>query len=347
MKQVDKVVKTCGLLGEVWNNCAVVYSNGHVSDNIGEKVIDDIKKYINIFPYSKKDTIWFDLKEYKYFSGSQFREGPAGKEHNFCSDDIEFLDSKWGNIFVNNIIQDIDVFKNQEIVRTQECIYSNPHYLKKYEGKSILIVSGGPSTADVGWENIKTDFVWSCNHFFLDPKFENIDVDLVTLANNVDFLENKKLKSYLSNKKTKVAFEIERGDHLVDYENMKKFIFNNPEICSFFHTRYRGNPGVSLRLLCYAIFLAPKNIYFVGIDGFKKETQAHAFELNKNNPNWFQRYGSRFQDRQFVAYWDYILKLRDVYKFDLYNLGEDHPYNVSSEISKKHFPLSKEIKERI
>ena len=36
-----------------------------------------------------------------------------------------------------------------------------------YQGKEILIIGGGPSTIDVKWENIKTDFVWSCNDFYL------------------------------------------------------------------------------------------------------------------------------------------------------------------------------------
>lgn len=360
-------------LGEKWNNCLAIYSDGFVLE---QKYVDVVKDYLLIYPEAKEDTIWLDLNPLgpeaglsiktldnkKAFSGSQFREDPlkvakasnplkrvprSGKEHSFISTRENFLQSKLGNTFVDKIIKDYDIFKNNSIVRHEEIIFDAPEHLEKYKNSSVIIVSGGPSTKSVNWKNIEADFIWTCNNFFRDEMFKDVDVDLITLAPNVDFVDNKKLQFYLE-KGTKVAFEIERGDDSNEYEKMKQFVKKHEDICSFFHTRYRGNPGVSLRLLCYAIFLGVKDIYFVGIDGFKKNSAQHAFENGKGTPNWFNTYGPRFQDRQFVAYWDYVLRLQEKYNsFNLYNLGQDHPYNVSGEISKKYFPLSEKIKKQI
>tara|TARA_R110000824_G_scaffold27426_10_gene93217 strand:- start:14841 stop:15851 length:1011 start_codon:yes stop_codon:yes gene_type:complete len=325
-------------LGETWNNCLAIYSSGLL---LSEKYIEHLNLYVEHFPSGRNDTIWIDLIDGKLFSGSQFRvDRNCGKEHSFCDSSTSFLGSELGNDFVDQIIQEYNIFDKQEIIRTNEIIFNNTEFTKKYKDKSVLIISGGPSTKDVDWEKAKTDFTWTCNNFFNDKKFKEIDIDLITLAPNVDFVNNKEVNYYL-NKGTNVAFEIERGDIQNEYFKMKKFVDMNKEKCSFFHTRYRGSPGVSLRMICYAIFLGAKDIYFVGIDGFKKDSASHAFEAGKGTPNWFKTYGPRFQDRQFVAYWDYILKLKEKYNFNLYNLGEGHPYNVSSEISKKHFPLNK------
>lgn len=366
MTQRDKKMKW---LGENWKDCLAIYSDGYV---INDDYISIVKKYLELFPEAKDDTIWLDQKPHgpdaglavkaesgqKAFSGSQFRlehiNGSArpsrcGKEHSFIASKEYFLKCPLGNEFIEKIKKDWDIFQNNGIVSHSEIIFDVPEHLEKYKGSSIVIVSGGPSTKNVNWKNIDADFVWTCNNFFKDDMFKDVNVDLATLAPGVDFVDNKQLKFYLE-KGTKIAFEIERGELGIEdfeYEKMKQFVKKHENICSFFHTRYRGNPGVSLRLLCYAIFLGVKDIYFVGIDGFKKNSAQHAFEKGKGTPGWFEKYGHRFQDRQFVAYWDYVLTLQEEYDFNLYNLGEDHPYNVSGEISKMHFPLSEKIKKQI
>ena len=338
-------------LGKVFNNCFCVYENGKVLKSIVDmrEVHEAFRNFYLYCPAAADSTIWFDASGRRYFSPEQYRETVFGKDHSFCSDKRDFIQGKWGKSLVENIISkfDIETLKNQETIYNQEWIFSKPQHLEKYEGKSVLIVSGGPSTKDVDWQNIKTDFIWSCNNFFLDSRFQDVDIDLITLAPNVDFLNNEKLESYLKNKNTKVAFEIERGDFSKDYRNMKDFISKHPDACSFFHTRYRGQPGVSLRMLCYAIALGVKDIYFVGIDGFKQNSSGHAFEANKKNPNWFQEFGASFQNRQYAAYWNYILNLQKEHNFNLYNLGECHEYNVSTEFSTEFFPLNDNIKHKL
>lgn len=375
MTQGDKNMQW---LGENWNDCLAIYSGGYV---INDDYINIVKKYLAIFPEAEEDTIWLDMSPKgpnaginirttcgkKPFSGSQFRfdefkaqkivDGKAtgerftrcGKEHSFVASKEYFLKCNMGVKFVEKTIKDFDIFQNNGIVSNSEIIFDAPKHLEKYKDSSIVIVSGGPSSKSVNWKNIEADYIWTCNNFFKDETFKDVDIDLITLAPKVDFVDNEELEFYLK-KGTEVAFEIERGLWDVDYEEyqkMKQFVKKHEDICSFFHARYRGNPGVSLRLLCYAIFLGAKDIYFVGIDGFKKNSAQHAFEKGKGTPNWFKTYGPRFQDRQFVAYWDYILRLQEQHGFNLYNLGQEHPYNVSSEISKKHFPLSEKIKKQI
>ena len=73
----------------------------------------------------------------------------------------------------------------------------------------------------------------------------------------------------------------------------------------------------------------------------------HAFDGNKNIPNWYKRFGDDFQDRQFVIFWDYIQKLKTTRKFSIYNLGEGKDYNVLSKLFADTFPLPNKIKEVI
>jgi len=303
-----------------------------------------LKNYASVFSRWQNYNIWYDLVDRRCFSGAQFREGPAGKDHNFCSDKDQFLTGKWGKPLLTRYTQNNPTFQNQKIVYDPECIYSTTPRVEKYKGKSILLLSGGPSTASTQWENVETDYIWSCNKFYLNPRIKASKVDLITLAPNVPLIGNKELEEYVLENDTDISFEIERGDDIKSLIDMDRFVEKHKDRCSFFHTRYRSQPGVSLRLLCYAIFLGIKDIYFVGIDGFAAEGPKHSFELNKNNPNWYITYGPRFQDRQFVVFWDCVLSLKDTYDFNLYNLGEGSSHNVSTDASNNEFPLSEEVK---
>ena len=336
-------------LGTKWLNCELVYTFDGVNaiTTASSRAFEVIKQYIGHFPHSRTTNIWFDHEEKIFFSSEQFRQTRAGKENSFCTSKDEFLKSRWGQPFVDNIINKFNVFENQKVVYDDECIYGELDFVNKYKGKSILFLSGGPSTDSIKWENIDCDYIWSCNNFFLNPRIASKNVDLITIAPNIELVNNVELHKYLQNNNTNISFEIERGDYIKDFQQMKQFSDMYKDRCTFYHTRYRSQPGVSLRLLCYAIMLGASDIYFSGIDGFKKEGPNHCFEVNKKNPNWYNTYGPRFQDRQYVIFWEYLLNLREKYNFTLYNLGKGHPYNVSTEISEKVFPLSKEIQEKI
>ena len=100
-----------------------------------------------------------------------------------------------------------------------------------------------------------------------------------------------------------------------------------------------------------AVFCGAKEVMFVGMDGRAKvETDGdllHAFNSDKPIPGWYKRYGDRFQVRQFVVFYEYIMSLKQHYDFKIYNLGEGQKYNASTPITQELFPWSDEIKKKI
>ena len=114
-------------LGTRWLNCELVYI--HDGDNAitsaSPRAFEVIKQYIGHFPHSRITNIWLDHEAKIFFSSEQFRETRAGKENSFCTSKDEFLKSKWGEPFVNNII---NKFNEQEGL----CFYSKLPLQEKY-----------------------------------------------------------------------------------------------------------------------------------------------------------------------------------------------------------------------
>ena len=77
------------------------------------------------------------------------------------------------------------------------------------------------------------------------------------------------------------------------------------------------------------------------MDGIQAEHIPHSFEPGKAPDRYATLSGAlRHRERQFVLLWDYIL---NVLKPDtnFYNLGEGVEYNLSTDISRKEFPLDR------
>ena len=343
-------------VGEKWGSYVLV-KNQEKGLFWHSDVENAYKKHIKTF-HSTDYNVWFDLKEKRCFSGAQIRgASAAGKDHHFNDHENSFLKGAWGKSFVRKVLGLSDkgeILEAKEVVSNKEIIMNHIDRFNDYKDKTLLLICGGPSVDDVKWENLDYDYVWSCNDFFKNERVKNQKIDLITLAPNVKLLGNKELEDYISENNTIVSFEIERG-HLVAerkcYDEMFSFIWKYPEQSCFYQTRYRSQPGVGLRMICYAGLLGFKTIYVVGLDGRTEQEKdgslLHAFDGNKPVPNWYRRFGHRFQEKQFVVFWDYIEKLKQQYNFEVYNLGEGKKYNASTFITKQLYPLTKEIKDRI
>ena len=137
------------------------------------------------------------------------------------------------------------------------------------------------------------------------------------------------------------------------FDKTKEFCHKFPDQTTFFHTRYRGQLGIGLRLIIYAIMCGFKDVYVVGLDGRAPIEEdgklLHAFETNKPIPNWYKRYGDSFQERQMIIFWEYIMQLKDEYNpnLNVYNLGEGAEHNVLSRLFAESYPLPQDIKEKI
>ena len=323
-------------LGTVWHDCVLVRNNkGELDHFHSDEKTDLIRKEVNSYkkenPSYDKDegSIWFDLNEEFCFGTAQYKSWPGTsnlptKDHSFFKDRKNFI--RWGKDYVKQALKDNQVFKNQPIIQDCEFFIGYPDCLKKFHNKSIMIVGGGPSANTVNWENVKTDYLWSINKFYLNDKVANKGVDLATVASHIDILNDIELQEYMKKHKTIVSFELERGNVSGEYKKflqMADFAKLFPNQTTFFHTRYKSQPGVGMRFIL------------------------HSFEEDKENPNWYNKYGNDFQKRQYIIFWDYLLSLKQRFNYNIYNLGEDNEHNISGAISKLVSPLPDYIKEAV
>lgn len=201
------------------------------------------------------------------------------------------------------------------------------------EGKTIMIVGAGPSATEVNWQDIETDLLWSCNHFFLNPVLKDREVNLFTIGNEVD-IKNPELVKYLAKFPRSIGC-FETTNRSID--QIKDFVFRWPEQSTWMHTRYRSQIGAIPRLLVLAALEKAKKVYFVGMDGLPTPKTKHAFQPGKKplgSPT-FSGAEDKFR-RQFVILWDYILHyLKSETKF--VNLGEDTEGNLTADISRQEF----------
>ena len=52
-------------------------------------------------------------------------------------------------------------------------VYNHLDEFEKFKDSKILVVGAGPSTNEVKWYNLEYDYIFSCNHFFLNEKIRN------------------------------------------------------------------------------------------------------------------------------------------------------------------------------
>ena len=119
-----------------------------------------------------------------------------------------------------------------------------------------------------------------------------------------------------------------------------------PDRAMYAHTRFRCKTGTVPRLLCLTVLLGAKEVHIVGMDGLKKGdkngevVKHHAFQGNKVRTGK-GNYG--VHKRGYVFLWDYLLN--DIGKnVKFQNLGEGHPSNMSTDISRQNFPLEEKYK---
>ncbi len=353
-------------LGDEYLNCLMIYKDGLFLSPTYEPMVRAYIKDVNANRNNSvvdwnNASIWCDLTITKslrdtrdsmllnLFSAEQYRETKFGKGHNFSDSKDSWLSSKWAmkNFVINNL-------PNKKIVQNKEIIISPSPKFEDLSGKSVLIVGGGPSTRDCSWEKMsdKFDFIWSSNEFYLNQKLQNQFVSFSTMAPGFDLVNNKTLIEHIENKNLKMWFEIERGDDIKEWQYLKQFVNKYPHSCGVFNTRYRSCSGVGNRMVILAIMLGATKIGIVGIDGSSAidvdGNLKHAFNGNKKLPNWIKIYredSPRLQERQYLIYWEYITQLQQDYNFEIYNLGEGHPDNVSTAFTERLFPLNKTIKD--
>jgi hypothetical protein len=334
-------------LGSIVDDCVLVKDGISVIPGLPEPTNDYL---------SSQDTAWLDLKGGQYFSNKQYVHPVknAGKDQNFFVPKGEEHFKNMCNQFLSKAINRVDVFSKQDLAidDQHDFFYSNPKSFEKFKDKKIMIVCGGPSTNEVNWQAMDYDCLWTCNEYYKNSKLQNERVDFVTLAPIVD-LESQELRKRIKRDKTTVSFPMIQN-YIYDNEDLNPvntFTKDFPHQTSQWYTRYSSVIGTGVRMIPLAIFAGAKEIYFVGVDGrtdMERDGRLlHSFDGDKPLPSWYKTYGSRFQVRQNVIFWEYMESLKKRYDFSLFNLGEGKEYNSLTPGSKTLCPLPEEVKERI
>ena len=322
----------------IWNERALIYKGGEkkVLGNLPDEVRKSFVDYCTWIKCVPQYNVWYDPYDKVCFGQDLTWLNASSRESFFISDKKNFLQGQqWGRDFVLSFYGPafgVDIVENDEI------IYRDLPELKKFIDSIILVVGGGPTTISYDWDPKDYDYVWSCNHFFMNEKLKNVDVAFATMTIEVDKTEeNEELHEYLKNNSTIICYD----DRFV-LEDKKDFSISEvyPDRSMYAHTRYRGKIGSAAKLLCMAITMRPKEIHIVGMDGFKESTK-----LGDDNYHSFQK-GKVFQGthnynlymRHYIALWDYFLN--DIGKdIKFQNLGEGHESNMCTDISRQMFPL--------
>jgi len=219
----------------------------------------------------------------------------------------------------------------------------------QYKGKSVLIIGGGPSTAEVNWKNVKADYIWSCTNFFMNENITQKEIDLVSLGNLQNYKDERLLNYLDSNINCKILFE---QNYLFPYtlSNNLEFVnkYKNRIHYGQLEKRYTGITGPPARMITLAANIGFKDIYFVGLDGFDKNLKnTHSFTKEdglREGATWNQ------YETYYTAHTRFAENIHRDFssRVNFYNLGEAaKSHNIISTVSKKKFPLSKELYEKL
>ena len=218
-----------------------------------------------------------------------------------------------------------------------------------YKDKSVLIVGGGPTTAEVKWEHIDYDYVWTCTNFFMNERLTDQDIDLVALGNLQDYTD-KRLLGYLdSNPTTKILFENNYLYHDTLSKNIN-FIERYKDRIFYGETEKKntGIVGPPARMIVLAANLGFKNIYFVGIDGFDFDMKnVHAFTKEDG-----LREGATHNEytKYYVDHTNFASNIHKYFgnRINFHNLGEaGKSHNTMSAVTRTLFPLNTKLYEAI
>ena len=176
--------------------------------------------------------------------------------------------------FIDWVSQD---FKNMfpdfsdKLVSTENIVYQKLRHFDNYPGKTLMLVGGGPS-ASSGWEDKKYDFIWTMNHFYKNPIFNDKKVDLAMMMAEPDTYDSA--LASIRERGTCIGFEVHDK-----WANTNPIKYKN-NFCM--HTRFYGRIGIGARMKIFAAQLGFAKVYFTGFDGPKAIFEGnHFFEPGK------------------------------------------------------------------
>jgi hypothetical protein len=202
-----------------------------------------------------------------------------------------------------------------ELIFNKDIVYSKSNYFKNYKGKKILIIGGGPSSKNLDLLNTEVDFLWSVNHFYLNPTLKDKKIDLAMMMAEPD-LKSKEFLNYRDKFKPMIGFEI--------HSKWLNYKFDDYENYFLMNTHFYGKLGACTRMIIFACLLGVSEIKFVGMDGDKYMKEGnHAFQPNKKAlPSSYTN--NLFKD-EYKVFWEYVDNTFP--KVKIINLGFGQEYH--------------------
>lgn len=313
----------------MWVGCEKILLNELGNHN--EDIRNKIQCYLEEYDV-QGNHVWLDDKTSEIFSIDTSYAND--KNSAFLTMPNDFLENeKYGpkSLYFKPYVDDYPTQIDNEIAIT------NSEILNKYKDSKILIIGAGPSAYENQdlWRSQlgEYDFVWSCNHYFKANFLKDIKFDLVTIGNEVDYL-NRQLTDRIRRDGTIVGIETNISRQGSKFKNFLSFLGKNK---FFFVTRYFGKIGSIPRMIVLAQKLNVKHISFVGVDGV-----APPDEINKVKATVFENKKAsgptnyNLCRKQYVLFWDYVLNYLDSEsKMTFFNYGKSYKHNITKDIPER------------
>ena len=233
-------------------------------------------------------------------------------------------------------------------LNTNSSVISQDTFVEKFTDKNILVMGAGPSVNLVDWRNVGYDYITTTSFFYLNDEILNTpDIIHVTLTDLVD-LDHTNLNEFLDrNLDCTIAFE-PKPHPFYETVSFKNFNEKYKDRIVSYNTMYGKKEGVAGRLCYFVMQFSPRNLFYVGIDGWSKNKDKdpkNTFRTYLDGDPDDYPYQEFYESHQYFANNIHQASLQTGTR--LHNLGEGFDFNCSTTYSKQHFPLTEDIKRRI
>ena len=252
------------------------------------------------------------------------------QQSSFVSNVHDFINNKYkGESYIKERIGFAQVPK-YDLKIDNEAIYQTHPFINTFKDTKVLMLGAGPSSKQI-FNTDHYDHVITCNHFFLNNQFLDIDFSMVCLGDEID-LSAPMLNQYLyTHKNTHVCFE---NRSITPF--WQAFCSKYGDRTFFAHSRYHSRIGAVCRIIALLCIFKVKQIDVAGMDGYitksNKNKYTNIFQPNKpqSDKGKEDEIVTKY-DEQYLTFWDYVL--HDIGRnVKFVNLGRGYECNFSDKV---------------
>ena len=237
-----------------------------------------------------------------------------------------------------------------KFLNTKSNTLSEDTFAKKFTGKRILVMGSGPSVKMANWQNLDVDHIVTTTFFYLNDTVRTLsNITHITLSEIIDFNDQRLHEFFEQNPECTIALEPKVGRPFYNTDTFFRFEEQYRERLIYYNTTVDKLEGAAGRLTFFTMAFAPAELYYVGIDGHspnRNMTPTNSFRTDIiDADNGLHSYEKFMDSHRVMASTLHQHAIQN--KCKLYNLGEGFEFNCSTPYSIEHYPLPKEIKQKI